>query len=121
MKTSILIIDDNDGDLELIRIYLNKTGFEEIFAAQTGEEGIDRAREIRPCIVVTDTNLPQMDGFEICRKIKEIKELNTKVIIMSGHVDDRHAAQAREAGADDYCAKTMNYGEMLNAVKKLMP
>ncbi len=103
MSVKILIIDDSADDREVIRIHLKEAGFEgsNIIEAATGEQGVEKAKNERPTIVITDTNMPHIDGFEACRKIKEIEGLETKVIIMTGAVDAVDAAKARAAGADD--------------------
>ena len=68
----------------------------------------------------TDPSLStEMNGFETCRKIKEI-DRNFKIIICTGVVDAVDAAKARAFGADDYCVKTADYMGLINAIKKLI-
>jgi len=71
--------------------------------------------------VITDTKLPGIDGFEVCKQIKEAKlTQNPKVIIITGSMDAVDAVKARKLGADDYCAKTNDFAPLLKAVKQIL-
>jgi len=120
-QTKLLIIDDDAGDRKLIQKAIEKAGFEvEIHVAKEGIEGIEKADKLRPeVVVVLDTVMPGLDGFDTCKKIKEI-DGNIKVIICTGVVDAVDATKARNAGADDYCVKTADYGVLINVVKKFV-
>lgn len=120
--TKLLIIDDDEGDRRLIHEAVKKAGFEvEVNVAQNGEEGIKKANELKPVdIIVVDTVLPGIDGFETCRKIKELDE-NLKVVICTGVVDAVDAGKARSAGADDYCVKTSDGEPLINAIRTMLP
>ena len=61
-----------------------------------------------------------MNGFETCKKIKEIKEVDVNVIMMTGAVDAVDAVKARKHGADDYCAKSSDCDDLIEAVKELL-
>jgi len=121
MGKRILVIDDNDNDLLIIERYLNKAGYGEISAVNDPAEGIRKAMEEKPDLVITDTLLPQTDGFEVCRRIKGSCGQNCpKIIIVTGSIDAVDAIKARQSGADDYCAKTSNCANIIEAVKKLI-
>ncbi len=119
MKKKILLVDDDEQDLKIIKRYLSQIGNDEIWTVRTGEEGVKSAQENHPDITILDTNLPGIDGFETCKRIKEIDGLQTKVILMTGLIDAVDAGKARKMGADDYCVKTSDYAFLLNAVRKL--
>lgn len=121
--TKILLIEDSPSDARLFQEALKERpqmkGYK-VITAQTGEEGIKLARQERPDMVIIDTLLPGIDGFQVCQKIKKIKKLATKVIIYTGVVDAVDAVKAREFGADDYTAKTSDLSPLIETVKKLI-
>lgn len=118
MKKKILLIEDNDGDQLLIKEMLSETDLDfELNVASTGEEGIAQLDSLKPDIVITDTNLPGMDGFEVCQKIKEVRGDLTKVIVMTGVIDAVDAGKALDSGADDYCVKTADCESLVNALR----
>jgi len=119
--TRLLIIDDDASDQKLIQESIKKVGFDvEITVAFSGEEGIKKVNDLRPkVIIVLDTVLPGMSGFETCRKIKEIDK-DLKIIICTGVVDAVDVAKARAFGADDYCVKTADFLPLVNAIKRLL-
>jgi DNA-binding response OmpR family regulator len=120
MGRKILIIDDNEVDLLLIKKHLQHSGYDHIITASDATEGLKRAIEENPDLVISDTLLPDSNGFEICRQIREIcGSEKPKIIIITGSVDAVDAAQARRAGADDYCGKTSDCAPLIEAVKKL--
>lgn len=121
MKKKILIIDDNEQDRMIIKRCLNKAGYDEILIAETGEEGVEKAGSEKPDLVLVDTMLPLIDGFEVCRQIRETHSpAAPKIIIMTGSVDAVDAVKAKKMGADDYCVKTANFVYLMNTVKKLI-
>ena len=117
MSKRILIIDDNEDDREILAVNLRNQGFEDLVFAQNGSEGILAAGEKKPRIILLDTVLPGMNGFEVCRKIREIEGLDTKIIIMTGLIDAVDAEKARKSGADDYVVKTSDSALVVEAVR----
>jgi twitching motility two-component system response regulator PilH len=116
----ILVIDDNDQDRKIIERFLRRAGYEEVILAETGEDGVRKAIENKPEVVITDTMLPGIDGFEVCRQIKEqLGSEAVKVIVMTGSIDAVDAVKARKFGADDYCVKTNDAISFIEAVKRL--
>ena len=117
----ILIVDDNEVDLLIVKRYLTHAGYTEIITACNAEEGIKRAAEEKPDLIILDTLLPTSNGFEICSTLREkYKFLTSKIIIQTGSIDAVDAVKARKSGADDYCAKSSNCAPLLEAVKKLI-
>lgn len=117
----ILVIDDNEQDRRIIKRVLSKAGYENIILAETGEEGVEKAKTEKPDLVITDTLMPGIDGFEVCRKIREAHGQNKpKIIIITGTIDAVDAVGAKKAGADDYCAKTSDYTSLIDAAGKLI-
>ncbi len=116
----ILIIDDSEDDREIISMNFQKAGFNNILTAADGVSGIEAVRENDVAFILVDTNLPGMDGFETCRKIREIKGDAVKIIIFTGFVDVIDVGKAREAGADGYSVKTEDSEDLIEQIKKLM-
>ena len=107
MGKKILVIDDNEQDRKIINRFLSKAGYADVMLAENGEDGVKIANAEKPDLVVTDTMLPGIDGFEVCRQIREAQgPTNPKIIIMTGGIDAVDAVKARKMGADDYCVKT---------------
>lgn len=120
MKKTILIVDDNKGDRELIREALDELEFNcEILMADSGEEGIEKAKENKPHIAIIDTRLTGIDGFETCKTIKNLYGDSVKVIVMTGKIDAVDAIKARKMGADDYTVKAMDFNDLVKIVKQL--
>lgn len=121
MGRKILIVEDNDDDLLVLKRYLNREGFTDIVTAGNVADGVRKALEEKPDIVITDTLLPDSTGFEVCSKVREARgSAGPKIIIMTGSIDAVDAVKARRVGADDYCAKTFDCAPLLTAVKKIL-
>jgi len=120
MRKKILVVEDNEQDRKIVERFLNKAGFEEILFAQTGEEGLKKVESEKPDILILDTILPDIDGFEICRRARgSSAPAELKIIITTGSIDAVDAVKAKKAGANDYCAKTSNCSPLLEAIKNL--
>lgn len=121
MDKKILIVDDNEVDLLIIKRHLTHAGYDNIIIAKDAQEGIKKVAEEKPNLIILDTLLPGSNGFEICQLIREkYNQTNPKVIIVTGSIDAVDAVKARKAGADDYCAKTSDCIPLLEAVKRFI-
>lgn len=119
MSQKILIIEGSPTACGIIKDILEGEGYE-VFVAENGEDGVKRAEQEKPDLVIADTLLPGIDGFEACRQIREIQGSTTpKIIVMTGSVDAVDAVKARKAGADDYCVKTNNFSHLIEAIENL--
>jgi len=121
MPKKILIIDDSEQDIKIMRRHLQRVGFVEIADASTADEGFALARSFLPDIVILDTVLPGADGFETCRSIKAMEGVNAKVIMTTGNIIAVDALKAKEAGADEYCGKTSDGAQLLEVIGNLFP
>ncbi len=115
----ILCIDDDQDLIKLVSDLLSKSyGKEvlEIHHALSSQEGLDLVEKTSPDIVLSDINLPEMDGFEVCRKIRA-SSLRPAVILMSAYDSESdNATRASEAGADAFLSKPIKKGELLFVV-----
>ncbi|MFH1395462.1 MAG: response regulator [Candidatus Omnitrophota bacterium] len=120
MSKRILVVEKNAIMFSVLKDVLEKEGHN-VSLSETGEDGIRIAESDTPDLVVTDTVLPDIDGFEVCRRIKSSrKRLVPKVIITTGDIDAVDAEKAHDAGANDYCAKTRDSLHVITAIKELV-
>jgi len=120
MGKKILIVDDNETDMLIIKRYLSRAGYNEIVSAENVADGIKKAELEQPNLIILDTMLPDGNGFEICQAVREkYNQSKPKIIIITGSVDAVDAVRARRAGADDYCAKTFDCAPLLEALNKI--
>lgn len=114
-----LCIDDDRTLLLIVKQILNKAyGPQnlEVYQASTGEDGLQVMQEEKPDIILVDIHMPGIDGFEVCRRIRQFK-LNSAVILMSAYdAKQDNAIKATEAGADAYLSKPLKKGELLFVV-----
>ena len=112
--SKILIVEDEVAIAELEKDYLELSGFE-VEVENQGDVGLLRALKEEFDLIILDLMLPGMDGFEICRKIRETK--NTRIIIVSAKKDDIDKIRGLGMGADDYMTKPFSPSEMVARVK----
>ena len=110
----ILIIEDEESISELEKDYLELSGFEVDIAAD-GETGLKKALEEEYDLYILDVMLPGVDGFEICKRIRQVK--NTPIIIVSARKDDIDKIRGLGLGADDYVTKPFSPSELMARVK----
>jgi len=113
----ILVIDDNEDHRFIIGECLKESGFQNLIFAVSGEDGIEKVKKENPAVVITDTNLGRMNGFEVCKYIKS-KHPNIKVVVMTGNTHHVDFPKAQSAGADEYKIKTGNCGEIIWGLRR---
>ena len=119
MGKKILIVDD-ETNMRTILVDIFAEEGHKVIEAANGEEALDKVHKEKPDLVLVDTKLPGMDGIEVCRQIKQVEKLATKVIVYTGKIDAIDAVKSREAGADEYCVKGANPALLIEVVKKLI-
>lgn len=115
--SKILIVEDDESIAQLEKDYLELSGYE-IDIAPTGSKGLSMALNTDYNLIILDIMLPDIDGFEICRMIRETK--NIPVIIVSARKEDIDKVRGLGIGADDYITKPFSPSEMVARVKAHM-
>ena len=110
----ILIIEDEEAIADLEKDYLELSGFE-VEVANDGVTGLDKALNEDYNLLILDLMLPGVDGFEICRKVRD--EKNTPIIMVSAKKDDIDKIRGLGLGADDYMTKPFSPSELVARVK----
>ena len=119
-KENILIVDDEEDVLELVRYNLSKNGFH-IETATTGEEALAKARAKLPDLVVLDLMLPNIDGLEVCKKLKsDSKTQNIPIIMLSAKGEEADIITGLELGADDYVTKPFSPKILVARVRRIL-
>lgn len=119
MSTKILYIEDNYYNIVLVKKILESNGFE-FYEARNGLEGVEKAKEIKPDLILMDINLPELSGFEVTTKIKSIKYLkNVKIIAVTADVNSETREKAIAAGCDGYIPKPID-NNFVNKVKEFL-
>ena len=119
MAKKILVVDDEPDVLKILLLRLNKTGYEAI-GARDGREALKMARQIIPDLIILDFHLPDMNGDDVARILKEDKNLKHVPIILISATVTSVAQRAKECGADGYIAKPFQPKELISAVKKML-
>ena len=114
--TKILYVEDNPDNVYMLTRRLKKKGFELIIAGD-GQEGIDKAVEENPDLILMDLSLPTMDGWTATTKIKEIEEVkDIPIIALSAHAMPEHRDRALKAGCSDYDTKPVDIKRLLSKI-----
>ncbi|MFI5042983.1 MAG: response regulator transcription factor [Acidimicrobiales bacterium] len=116
MKT-ILVVDDERNIVELLRLYFEQEGWS-VVAAADGEEAVALHGRHDPDLVVLDLMLPQIDGFEVCRRIR--RTADTPILMLTARADDVDAIVGLELGADDYVTKPFNPRTLVARVRAIL-
>jgi DNA-binding response OmpR family regulator len=118
--TLILIADDDDDVLDLVRFRLDEGGYQTI-SAVNGAEALELARQRLPDLCVLDVMMPKMNGFEVVQALREARNTeNIPVLLLTATVQDRDVAHGLEVGANDYLRKPFDPQELQARVEALM-
>ena len=117
MPEIILIVEDEVTLQETLAYNLKRQGYE-VQTAGDGLAGLEIARRVHPNLILLDIMLPGMDGFEICRILRQ--EMNTPVLMLTARDDEIDRVVGLEVGADDYLTKPFSMRELLARVKAML-
>src|SRR6267378_1750924 len=116
----ILVVDDHEDNIELLRARLEARGYE-VFGANDGQAALDQVESVRPDLILLDVMMPRMDGMEVVRRLKANKNLPFIPVIMQTALDStENKVEGLDAGADDYITKPINFAELEARVNSLL-
>jgi CheY-like chemotaxis protein len=115
---TLLVVDDNSDNVEILRAFLSSRGFD-VQTATDGRSALARVEELKPDLVLLDVMMPGMDGWEVCRVIKQHPTLGeTKVVMVTAKGGFEDKFEGLRSGADDYVVKPVDFPELLEKVQR---
>ena len=117
MAKTVLIVEDDRNIADLLRLYLEKEGYE-VAIAPDGLKGVEKFRELKPTLVLLDVMLPGMDGWGVCRTIRA--EAKTPIIMLTAKSETEDKVMGLKQGADDYITKPFEMKEVLARIEAVL-
>ena len=115
----VLIVEDDTGGRRMLEFTLQQEGFE-VITASNGREGLEKAQNEQPDVVVMDIMMPVMGGLEACLRLKEVPTTShIPVLMMTGKTTESDRTYSMMAGADDYVAKPADLHDVAERVRML--
>lgn len=115
----ILIVDDASFMRMMIKDILTKNGFDVVGEAENGVKAVEKFKELNPALVIMDITMPEMDGIQAVKEIKEI-DSDAKVVMCSAMGQQAMVIEAIQAGAKDFIVKPFQADRVVEAVKKVL-
>ncbi len=117
---AVLIVDDSAADRAILRTILGRAGYR-VYEVAKGGEALQKARDVRPHIIILDVNLPDLNGLAVCRAIRADSDIaGVPILMLTVRHDDSDVLAGLEAGADDYVAKDSAGEIVLGRVRRLI-
>jgi len=114
MPQKILVVDDEKNISDILAFNLKKEGYD-VVTANNGKAGLEKVFSENPDLILLDVMMPEMDGFEVCKKVRE--KLNTPIIMLTARAEELDKVLGLELGADDYVTKPFGIRELIARVK----
>jgi adenylate cyclase len=118
-KPTILVVDDVERNVRLLEAVLVSHGYH-VVSARSGQEALERVAGAAPDLVLLDIQMPGMDGYEVCRRLREEPATGFLPVVMVTSSDTEVRVNAIEVGADDFITKPFNQQELLARVRSLI-
>lgn len=119
-KQTILVVDDEQDLLDLIEYNLRQEGFD-VLKAENGKDGIQMAKEHMPDLVLLDIMMPQMDGIEVCDRMREDSTLShIPIIFLTARSDEKTEIEGLNKGADDFITKPISTSKLISRIKAVL-
>ena len=120
MNYRILLVDDEPDILEFVGYNLRREEFE-VHTASNGREALEVAEQVQPHLILLDMMMPEMDGIETCRRLREIPSLaHTMVVFLTARAEDESQLEGFEVGADDYITKPVKVKLLVSRLKAIL-
>lgn len=118
-KKTLLIIEDEENIANAQKLILEKDF--NIHIAADGEQGLTKAQEVKPDVILLDLMLPKMNGIEVCKNIRTNKEISaTKIVMVTARDQPQDEMQGMETGADDYIMKPFEADELKHVISQVL-
>jgi DNA-binding response OmpR family regulator len=114
MSEKILVIDDEETTVQLIALLLERRGFD-VIKAYRAEDGLRKAYRYQPDLVLLDIMMPDMDGWEVCRRLREMSDV--PIIFLTARSEVQDVVHGLEIGADDYVSKPYDNDELVARIQ----
>lgn len=115
----VLVVEDEPDILEILELRLAREGFS-VLSAVDGCEGLKKAGDEKPDLIVLNVLIPRLDGNELCRKIKSDEALkDIKIVMLSAKADEASKKEGLAAGADAYVTKPYDWEDLISRINKL--
>mgnify|MGYP001564183146 FL=1 len=119
-RARVLVVDDEPDLIRILEFGLRAAGYQVDIAAD-GQEGLKKARELRPDIILLDLMLPKLDGYKVCRLLKfDERYRHIPIIILSARTQEGDQALAKEMGANRFITKPYEFSEILSHIEALV-
>lgn len=119
-KQTILVVDDEQDLLDLIEYNLRQEGYD-VLKAENGKDGIQMAKEHMPDLVLLDIMMPQMDGIEVCDRMREDSTLShIPIIFLTARSDEKTEIEGLNKGADDFITKPISTTKLVSRIKAVL-
>jgi two-component system phosphate regulon response regulator PhoB len=119
-KEHILVVDDEEDILELIRYNLSREGYT-VTCTETGEEAIEKARALQPHLVILDLMLPEIDGFEVCKHLKNNPQTaHIPIVMLTAKGEEADVVAGLELGAEDYITKPFSPRVLIARIRTVL-
>jgi two-component system alkaline phosphatase synthesis response regulator PhoP len=116
----ILVVDDEPDILEFIEYNLKREGYQ-VFLGSNGQEAIDKAKQVKPDLILLDVMMPVVDGIEACKSLRELPEFKTTFIVfLTARSEEYSEIAGFNAGADDYIAKPIKPRVLLSRINAIL-
>lgn len=116
-KKIILAVDDEPNILMSIEFILDMEGYK-VHTARDGDEALEVAERVRPDVILLDINMPRKDGYEVCRILREHRDMaGTKIIMLTAKGQALEKKKGLEMGADEYVTKPFSAYDLLNTIR----
>jgi DNA-binding response OmpR family regulator len=116
-KQSVLVVEDESSIASFVGMYLKRAGFA-VRIARTGSDALEKASSDPPALIILDLMLPDLDGIDVCRRIRQRSDV--PILMLSARDEDIDKIIGLEVGADDYLTKPFNPGELVARVKSIL-
>ncbi len=117
MSQTVLVVEDDQKIVNLLRLYLTKEGFA-VASAADGREALDAAIRVHPSLIILDLMLPHVDGVEVCRRLRATSDV--PILMLTARVDELDKLLGLSLGADDYVTKPFSPREVVARVKTIL-